>query len=316
MTKPVEKTRFGRPAAFLAAAALASATLLPAWAEETRGPTTYDVEKLAIEDFIGTIEIDVTSGGSTTLTMSGEAEELDKLEVEERGDRLVIKGEKGKIDWNDWSGWFSWSSDGRKLEDYPRLVISMPEGTDLHVEDSAGKLTVGDLGGAVRLKSVSLEAQIGDVTAAEIGVSGSGEIDLGEVEGDLKIAISGSGDVSVESAGGAASVAISGNGDVSAGTIGAGLQIAVSGSGDAAFESANGPVSIVINGSGDIDVGAGRADPLAISISGSGDVTFGGVAVDPTISISGSGDVVLQSYEGSLRSTGSGSGDVTVRSSN
>ncbi len=280
-------------------------------AQETRGPTTHDVETLSIENFIGTILVEVKDSGPAELVITGSTEKLDDLLVEDSGSTLRIAGDGRDWDWSDWSGWLNWSAGNRRdLDEYPAVVVTVAEGTGIEMEDVAGMIRVGDLGGPVNFESVSLEGTIGAVTEATIGVAGSGDLVLGAVAKDLDVSIAGSGDVAGSTVGENASVSIAGSGSVTLDTVAAGLSVSIAGSGDTVVQSVSGPVTIGVNGSGDVDIEEGRADPLSISINGSGDVTFGGLAVDPRISVNGSGDVSLGEYEGSLRS--SGSGDVTI----
>lgn len=281
-------------------------------AKRTIGPESHDVETIRFEDVIGTFIIEVTSGGEVEITASGPEDKVSDLEIDASGDTLRIEGKGGRKSWSGWGGMFNWSSnDDRRLEDYPAFIVKAPAGTDLIMDDVAGRIRAGDLRSELKISDASLDGEIGDVESARIGIAGSGELSVGEVAGEGSIAIAGSGNVEMGNVGADGKITIAGSGDASMGTVAGGMKVAIAGSGDAEVESVNGPVQVAINGSGDVEIGSGRADPLKVSINGSGDMTFGGVAVDPRISVNGAGDVVIESYEGSL--TTSGSGEVTIR---
>lgn len=104
----------------------------------------------------------------------------------------------------------------------------------------------------------------------EVGISGSGNLELMLETGDLSARISGSGDIKIDGSATNASYSISGSGDIDA------------------LDTEAKSVSIRVSGSGDCDVTA--VDNLEVRISGSGDVRYRG---QPRVNArtSGSGDL-------------------------
>ncbi len=229
------------------------------------------------------------------------------------------------------------------LEDYPLLNLSVPAGTHLEFDDAITIATVGDLDGDIAIEGGYVEAIIGDVTNADIGVKGpgdikvgvvanelragvggsgdfeavsagvaklsvggSGDLKIGAIAGDASISVGGSGDVETGDIGGAVSMSVAGSGNVTAGKIGAGADLSVAGSGDITAGSVNGHTKARISGSGDIEIADGRAEDLEVSINGSGDFIFDGVSTNLRASVNGSGLVSVAANEGSLHTTGRG----------
>lgn len=264
-----------------------AATLL---AKQTIGPEDYRVSEVNIENFVGALNISVTSADVVSVKIEGKDRYLKDIEVFVSDNKLFIRRD---VDFRDWSdGIFRNWTDGvsRMVNDLPVAEVSVPEGTSLHLNGIAGKLDIGDLNGPLELFGWWLEGSIGDVTEAAISVLGNGSIKMSNIAGKLDLEVRGSGDVQVLSAG-SADVESAGSGDVRIAEVMHGLEYGSQGSGDATIGSVNGPVTVSVLGSGDVDIREGIADPLDVSIMGSADFTFGGTAHHSHISQLGSGRV-------------------------
>ena len=141
--------------------------------------------------------------------------------------------------------------------------------------------------------------------------AGCGDWTIANVAGHARISQSGSGDSRVGSVA-AADVNVSGSGNVQLQAIGGGLNANVAGSGDIAAASVDGVLNARVAGSGDVKVAAGQAPAINARIAGSGDVTFGGVAGRVSASIAGSGDVRVRTVTGPVSKQVAGSGEVLV----
>ena len=177
-------------------------------------------------------------------------------------------------------------------DDLPQVVVHVP--MDAHV--SAGEAVWGS---------------VGHTNSLDLHNSGCGDWTVAPVNGPLNIGVAGSGDVSAAGAGWA-EVRVSGSGDVKLGEVRGALTAAISGSGDVAAASINGPLDARIAGSGDVQVRGGRATTMHARIAGSGDVTMKGPADSLDASIAGSGDVNVGHVSGPVTKHVSGSGDVNV----
>ncbi len=325
----------------IAAALLAA----PALADETAN--FAGVGKLVIEDFIGTVEIQTRRGANTRVVMTDGENAAYPVRMNASGGVLTINSDENPEDARWWKD-VNWRRfDGRAfeiyLEDYPTLVISVPQGTDVSFSSAVTLLSAGDIGGDVEVSRGHVEGVIGNVSAADINIHGSADLKIGNVANALDIAIHGSGDVIAGSArtlsvrihgsgdvrsgdiDGAANVRIAGSGDVSVGEVGgqgvveihgsgdvrtgavkSGADISIHGSGDVALASVAGETSVSIHGSGDAAINGGRAEDLEVRVRGSGDFRHHGVATNPDVSAYGSGYVYIRRSEGAIRARGDG----------
>lgn len=319
-------------------------------------PITADftnADSLKIDGFVGTVEI--TEGRQFSVRLMG-APEGGPLDIsQEEGERTVrVTGSKDMVKklYRKGSpyrqgGWGSWNGDdqlvkfGEFLEDYPVLVVTMPEGSDLAIYNSAlildaemdfgkvktshlkevygtlgdakaadlgiggtGEVVLGDISGVLNIGiGGSGDVYVGTSKEATVQIGGAGDVDLGDIRGTLAIKIGGSGDIDAEDAG-AVMLKIAGAGDVQVGDVKGGIDVTISGSGDFEAASMNGPLDISVNGSGDVDIGKGKSSSTEISINGSGDVSFDGVANNPVVRVSGSGDVDIEDYTGQVKVSG------------
>ena len=150
------------------------------------------------------------------VRMSGREATLERFLVEERGGRIVIEPEGGRI--GRWAGVDVELRLGTGADVHTRLtsgdVSVNTEIATLVVESASGDVAVGAVSGDVKIKTASGDIKVGsvggrlDVAAASgdvrVGSSqdvvvktASGDIDIGEVAGSM-VAHSASGDIEVE----------------------------------------------------------------------------------------------------------------------
>lgn len=291
----------------LIGAAVAALVILPARASdwtwvngETHG---FAARQVDLEHIAADVTVKPVDGqGGVKLSLFGPRFLVNEIATKTEGDTLVVSGH---ADHNfgvwDWSKWFDYShvDNNKKV----RIVLLVPHGSPLIARHMVGDLTVGDLDGKINIDTASGDVKIGRVASADVNAAGSGDIEIGQVNGGLQLSVAGSGDIKVGPTQGA-KVSIAGSGDAMLGPVNGPLRADLAGSGGLTIQSVNGPVVLSVAGSGDTDIKGGTANPLKVSIVGSGGLSFGGVAVDPTISALGSGDVWLRSYTGKLSSSG------------
>lgn len=150
------------------------------------------------------------------VRMSGREATLERFLVEERGGRIVIEPEGGRI--GRWAGVDVELRLGTGADVHTRLtsgdVSVNTEIATLVVESGSGDVAVGAVSGDVKIKTASGDIKIGsvggrlDVAAASgdvrvgssqdvVAKTASGDIDIGEVAGSM-VAHSASGDIEVE----------------------------------------------------------------------------------------------------------------------
>lgn len=339
----------------LSVAALAAAGLTgisAAWAD-TETATFADVDTIELRDFIATVVIVADDVDETSISIDNGDAGKEPVRVRKTGDSIEVYSDEEPDQKAFWKkmNWHRHGDDTFKvfLEDHPVVEITMPRGTRVEIDGLASHLTVGNTDGDFTVASTlyvegtvgnvraadiritgageldfasvseSLEAKIAGsgalsfnmVQSADIGIAGSGDIDITEVAGPLSADIRGSGDITVGKIAGQSEFRIAGSGDIEAGKISNGADISIRGSGDVVVSEINGPSAVSITGNGDVEIKNGRAEDFKVKITGSGDLEFNGIATNPDIRLSGSGDVFIKDYEGNLTMKGN-SGDITI----
>ncbi|WP_306250887.1 GIN domain-containing protein [Parvularcula sp. IMCC14364] len=314
-------------------------------------------DRIVLEDFIATVSIMTGDGADISVTIDNGSADKEPVQAEQNGNAVRLYSNE-KPDQRTFWRKMDWQRHGKDafkvfLEDYPVIQITVPEGTDLSLAGAAVHLTVGNINGDVQIGNTlyvqgtvgnvkaadiritgggdlifasvaeDLEARIAgsgslafnNVQSADLSIAGSGDIDVKKIAGNFRADIRGSGDIITGDIEGESIFQIAGSGDIEAGNVNGGADISIRGSGDIVINELNGPSEIGITGNGDVDIRRGRAEDLRVRISGSGDFKFNGLATNPDVSISGSGDVFIREYEGSVRTSGSGDiiiGDIRI----
>src|SRR5581483_3325916 len=174
---------------------------------------------LALEVSIpsGDIEIETVDGEETHLTVSGNEELIEEVEVRQDGNRVVVTmRSRKKMGFAFNIGSLVWGNDGL------RVTATVPHGADVKVktasadttvEGRAGKLDVSSASGDVRARgtvdNVNVKTVSGDVDVERVGgdlfvqsVSGDvrsgpvgGSVDTKSVSGDIRLEGVSAGDV-------------------------------------------------------------------------------------------------------------------------
>jgi len=272
---------------------------------------SYTVRRVRLDDLVAQVEIvTVPQTGPVRVQASGTPDTMKEFHVRTVGDELILR-----LDSDAEEAWFPWNlfnmlSRDRKAQDL-RIRITAPVGTPYDIDGMVGQINAGDIDAPLRLDGHALQARFGRVLRANVGIAGSGRIELGAIKETLDLEVAGSGNFSAASAQ-SAEIEIAGGGDVVIGPLAGGLSAEVAGSGDIRIAQVNGPIEIDIAGSGGVLIDGGNAPSFSVEIAGSGDVMFKGHAVDPNIEIAGSGNVTVGSYSGSLSQDVMGSGEFKV----
>lgn len=244
-------------------AAFIALTAVPAHAA-TVGPQTLHGRTLELRGLVANVDVKVSSSAKDiTVSADGPDDQVGRLTFHDEGEKALVKQEHRHHEHlND--------------EDFMTVTVTLPAGTSLAVDDFVGRVTAGDLNAALAVEDLhSGTITVGHVREASLEVSGSGDINLGDIDKALSVEISGSGKVRTGKTGGTVSMQINGSGNVD-------------------IAAVNGAVSAEIHGSGNVAIHAGKADPLVVEIAGSGDFTLDGSAAHQSISQSGSGRVHIR----------------------
>jgi hypothetical protein len=182
------------PALLLLTAAIAAA---PANAAERRFDAS-GFDKVALG---GSDNVSVRQGNGYSVIASGEAADLDKLEVRVEKGVLHIGRKKGNWGWG--------GKDVNVAVTLPALHgLSLAGSADVQADKGSGDTFDIRVAGSGNLMLASL-----DTRTANVAISGSGDVKVAGRCGALNVKIAGSGNVSAR-ASGQADVRIAGSGDV------------------------------------------------------------------------------------------------------
>lgn len=279
----------------VAVAASAAALALAACGSGAVAVPSIDAREpgVTIKDAVARVEVIVEDRADTVVSVAAGASGLPALNVDRRGDRIVIDGGLKNDIRNCSADGVDVRGHGRvRLADAPVITIRSPR----KVLVKAGGAVAGTIG-----------AGGADVS---LGSAGCGDWQVGDATGELNVSVAGSGDV-VAGRSAALNANVAGSGDIKAGAT---RELAgnIAGSGMIEVASVDGPIAANIAGSGDIRVLAGQASSLSANVMGSGDVDFRGRAADVSANVAGSGDIRVAEASGSVKQRAVGSGRVII----
>lgn len=179
------------------------------------GATSIDVDAL--------VQVDGAKGDEAREFIESKM----RLELERDGDRAVLIA--------DFKNGMSNKSGAIKLE------VTVPEGTDLDVDDGSGSITIRRTMGSVLIDDGSGSIDVAEVGAIEID-DGSGSIDVRDATGSVKIN-DGSGSIKVRSVGGDVSVD-DGSGSINVRDVQGNFTVIDDGSGSINYDNVVGSVDI------------------------------------------------------------------------
>jgi hypothetical protein len=219
------------PLALILAASLAS----PALAADRSFPVGA-FEKLILS---GSPDVDVRVGPAASVVATGDAADLDRLDIRVEGDTLVIGTKRG-----------SWSWSSRKGV---RIAVTTPKISGAVISGS------GDM---------AIDRVKGPFSGR---ISGAGDMRLPSLDtSTLALAISGSGTMLAGGSCGSGEIRISGSGDIDATRLTCtSLQVAITGSGNVNAR-ATGTANLKVTGSGNIALAGGAR--CTTSSTGSGTI--------------------------------------------
>jgi hypothetical protein len=233
-----ENSRLTARAAILPAA-LAALALLVSTIGDVQAET-FQADAVEILDMPGNLVVEITQGTSIEIEINGPAIGTDRVDLQMIAGILRLDYNKPLI------------GKGPEID----VVLRIPEGMPLKIDDFSGTVIIGDLNGDLILRSAGkLIGRVGDTLSAEIGLNGvDSELELGDVAGALSIGINGDGEVSARSAGNT-TIGINGAGAIDIARIEGSVHVAINGAGSVDVDEATGKVTVAINGSGTVNVG-------------------------------------------------------------
>lgn len=130
------------------------------------------------------------------------------------------------------------------------IVAESLESLDFH--SGSGDLKASQITGALSLELGSADVQAHGVGSVELGNTGSGDVTVNDVGGDVRAGHSGSGDLNFSDVRGSVSLGSLGSGDLRLKNIGGNIQVDSVGSGDLVVDDVAGNLQVGATGSGDV----------------------------------------------------------------
>lgn len=272
---------------------------------------SYDSHALVLKNVTGTVHVRTAKVAAISVDIDDGAGVIDAPKVSLRGGVVLVRGEKYRhVNCTVRNHKVRLSvarfGIGKKhaLADFPKITVTMPEGSSLKITGGRVFGEAGDVAQAnVQINgcgNFTLGAIAGDL---DTQINGSGDFITGAVGGKADVQLNGSGDMTIADVSGEADAQVNGSGDLNLGAVNSSLDAQINGSGNIHVASVNGSVDAGINGSGDIVIKGGTATPFHASIIGSGDVAFHGHANGVDARVTGSGDITMASYEGEFHTS-------------
>lgn len=205
--------------------------------------TEIDVDDFSELTFGTSGVLYLSQGSENKVVVDADEDVLDKIDFDQRGDRLVIRNRNNR-GWN--RGW------GRNEL---KVYVTMRDISAITLSGS------GPIYSETRLKTDDLEVEL----------SGSGSMELEVESRDLEIGISGSGSIEIEGSGEDVYAKISGSGKIKADDLEVkSLDARISGSGNI-YMTVEDEIEASISGSGNVYY-KGNPDRVINSASGSGKI--------------------------------------------
>lgn len=175
------------------------------------------------------------------------------------------------------------------------LRIQIPANIPVKVRDIFGDIDGGDFINSFDLECNSVSViNLGKILTSTIRSTGTGDIRIGNVTGDLEIDMSSVGSVEV-------------------GVVTGSLTVDVSGTGDLYVEAVQGgDVSIELTSVGSVTIDGGTFNHLDVESDGTGDVTVRGTAASASLESNSVGSIYVNNVTGRLRTRANSVGDIST----
>ncbi|KRE92514.1 hypothetical protein ASG87_00960 [Frateuria sp. Soil773] len=195
---------------------------------------------------------------------ASEAARLKNLQIDtgHSGDQATVDAENR----DDGSGFSLFGSDYAYLKLHVRvpaaMAVDVGSGSgdaradglaSLDFHSGSGDLVANRIDGALALQLGSADVKASQVGSVKLRGTGSGDVRIDGVRGDVEAGNSGSGDLSFSNVDGSVSVGHTGSGDITLRRIGRDVEIGGTGSGDVDADGIGGNLRVRSTGSGEVD---------------------------------------------------------------
>ncbi len=240
----------------------------------TIGPKSFSANVLEVSNLSGVdVDVQVHAKPEIEVTIDGPEDIAKGINLSQSGTRLLVEGDTNGSGINvtgvrignitQISGSFSQSisiGGSNEEENDTKILIKLPKGTPILLSGVNGTARLGDIESSLTVKATGHgKVFTGKMSSANIDITGSTDVTIDEVSGNIQANIMGSGDIEINDG-----------------------------------QAQNVQVSIM--GSGDFEFG-GKAENASLTIMGSGDIKVAHVINKPRISKMGSGDIKVRNWK-------------------
>lgn len=256
---------------------------------------TPDPYVLEINNFIGVLEVK-TAPNSEFTVKSIPGKKFDIKTIDSGINRIVSLNniDATNVECKTNFGTRTYKIDGKnfKIEDFPKVIITMPTTNGLRIKNSA------------------LDGDISDVAGAALNMKSCGKLKMGNIAHALELDIDGVTSLQTGNIGEYARVKIFGAASLNAGNIRGIADLNIDGAGSLAALSSNG-LKAKLAGAGSIQIQGGKG-PFDVALDGIGRINYAGTAINPIARIDGIGSVKVKEIIGSKDVKIEGLGKFTV----
>jgi len=231
-----------------------------------------DIDAAGLKDLmltLGSTDLDIRSApGLTKVEVRGTACASDASKLQDLQVNARRSGDHATVDTSNNGGYINISLFGSSYA-YMKLVVRVPTSLTVAVDSGSGDVNASDLAslnfdsgsgdliadhiaGPLTLKVGSADVKAEHVGSVDVRSSGSGDVHVIDVQGDVRAGHSGSGDLTFEHVTGNVNIGGTGSGDIRLDGIGHDVDVGSTGSGDVTADDVGGNFSVHSTGSGDI----------------------------------------------------------------
>lgn len=235
-------------------------------------PRNADLDAAGLKSLLltlGSTDLDIQSvPGLNKIEVRGTACASDASRLEDLQMSASRNGAQATVDTRHDRGSITFSLFGSSYA-YLKLQVHVPASLAIQVDSGSGDvnasnlasldfssgsgdLTADHIAGALALKLGSADVKAQHVGSIDLHQTGSGDVHVDGVTGDVQAEHSGSGDLDFRNVGGSVNIGATGSGDVTLSNIGHDARVGSTGSGDVTANGVNGNFTVGASGSGDI----------------------------------------------------------------
>lgn len=251
---------------------------------------SFKASALSVTDLCADVDVQIGSDPQIKVRIEAPASIINDVDISESGNIVRIRGKGAK------------GFEGVNITSRGNSINIGRSNAGRGIFMSTGNVTISDncsiygnnisIGGSETENEIKITVIVPKGTPIDVSDI-SGQVNIGDTEGDLN-------------------ASIVGGSKIFAGHV-KDAHLSLQGGGDIRVEKVSGRIlTAEITGSGDIRIKKGNVATLIASVTGSGDVKFGGSADNATLTVTGSGDIKVADVKNRPVTRITGTGDIDI----